>query len=201
LKRIALAAAAALAILPSAPASAARIVYTFAGTFSGTADGRTFTGQEVVFNAVGDTATARTGADDVTMVDVSTMTASMGGVVVFSLAEPTIFGFDATNGNGGILDRMLGRQYSAFGAPALAGYDAVSSFAGVVTNLTIGTNGGPFASSNGPSTITDITNLRFSAVVAANDAVPEPATWGLMLAGFALVGTGLRVRRRSTADA
>ena len=29
-------------------------------------------------------------------------------------------------------------------------------------------------------------------------AVPEPATWGLMLAGFGMVGAGLRSRRRST---
>jgi hypothetical protein len=32
--------------------------------------------------------------------------------------------------------------------------------------------------------------------VVAQAAVPEPATWGLMLAGFGLVGAGLRSRRR-----
>jgi len=35
-------------------------------------------------------------------------------------------------------------------------------------------------------------------VAAVNGAVPEPATWGLMLLGFAMVGIGLRARRRST---
>jgi probable HAF family extracellular repeat protein len=29
-------------------------------------------------------------------------------------------------------------------------------------------------------------------------AVPEPATWGLMLVGFGLVGGAMRTRRRST---
>jgi len=32
-------------------------------------------------------------------------------------------------------------------------------------------------------------------------AVPEPATWGLMLVGFGLVGAGMRTRRRSVAFA
>jgi len=29
------------------------------------------------------------------------------------------------------------------------------------------------------------------------DAVPEPATWALMLAGFGLAGTAMRTRRRT----
>jgi len=33
--------------------------------------------------------------------------------------------------------------------------------------------------------------------VAAAPGVPEPATWGLMLVGFGMVGAGLRTRRRS----
>jgi len=39
-------------------------------------------------------------------------------------------------------------------------------------------------------------SIRFSPVNAP--AIPEPASWGLMLLGFAMVGTGLRARRRST---
>ena len=43
------------------------------------------------------------------------------------------------------------------------------------------------------------TNVTTTATtVAAPSAVPEPATWGLMLAGFGVVGAGLRSRRRST---
>ena len=40
--------------------------------------------------------------------------------------------------------------------------------------------------------------FSFTNVAAASGAVPEPATWGLMLAGFGMVGAGLRSRRRST---
>jgi hypothetical protein len=35
----------------------------------------------------------------------------------------------------------------------------------------------------------------------ATGAVPEPATWGLMLMGFGMVGAGLRTRRRAVAFA
>jgi len=48
----------------------------------------------------------------------------------------------------------------------------------------------------------DYDDLIFSFTnTAAASAVPEPATWGLMLAGFALTGTALRRRRVSVAFA
>jgi hypothetical protein len=43
----------------------------------------------------------------------------------------------------------------------------------------------------------DFSNLSFVRFTLESSAVPEPATWGLMLAGFGLVGAGLRTRRRS----
>jgi len=41
-------------------------------------------------------------------------------------------------------------------------------------------------------------NFRFTSSVAPVAAVPESATWVMMLAGFGLVGGGLRYRRRAT---
>jgi len=40
--------------------------------------------------------------------------------------------------------------------------------------------------------------FSFSNTAAVEAAVPEPATWGLMLLGMGMVGAGLRSRRRST---
>ncbi len=40
-------------------------------------------------------------------------------------------------------------------------------------------------------------NFRFTAAAAA--VVPEPATWGMMLLGFAMVGGAIRYRRRGVA--
>ena len=39
-----------------------------------------------------------------------------------------------------------------------------------------------------------IDDLSFVATTAAAGAVPEPATWALMIAGFALAGVALRRR-------
>ena len=41
-------------------------------------------------------------------------------------------------------------------------------------------------------------NFRFTSMAAPVAAVPETATWVMMLAGFGLVGGGLRYRRRAT---
>ena len=37
-----------------------------------------------------------------------------------------------------------------------------------------------------------LNNLTFTASLAATPAVPEPATWGLMIAGFGIAGAALR---------
>jgi hypothetical protein len=39
-----------------------------------------------------------------------------------------------------------------------------------------------------------VDNVQISAAAA----VPEPTTWGLMIAGFGLAGAALRSRKRST---
>jgi hypothetical protein len=46
------------------------------------------------------------------------------------------------------------------------------------------------------STASSETSARGSGTVAA--AVPEPATWGMMILGFGLVGASMRYRRRAT---
>lgn len=46
----------------------------------------------------------------------------------------------------------------------------------------------------GASTVFD--NIRFGSAVSA--AVPEPATWAMMIGGFGMVGGAMRYRRRKT---
>jgi hypothetical protein len=38
-----------------------------------------------------------------------------------------------------------------------------------------------------------------TGALAATSAVPEPATWAMMIGGFAMVGAGMRMRRRKAA--
>ena len=40
-------------------------------------------------------------------------------------------------------------------------------------------------------------DVDFNEEFGASPAVPEPATWAMMLAGFGAIGTTLRMRRRS----
>jgi len=53
---------------------------------------------------------------------------------------------------------------------------------------------GAFTSVFGAPDLTGV-NVGFARVNAVTAAVPEPATWGLMLLGFGVVGYGLRRRR------
>jgi hypothetical protein len=62
------------------------------------------------------------------------------------------------------------------------GYTPVSLAAG---NYTI------YLSGNAATANTIGSSIRFSS------PIPEPATWGLMLLGFGMVGTGLRARRQT----
>ena len=52
---------------------------------------------------------------------------------------------------------------------------------------------------NGAGGIGDVRQIRLDEVRASPSAVPEPATWGMMLVGFAAIGAGLR-RRRNPED-
>jgi hypothetical protein len=48
------------------------------------------------------------------------------------------------------------------------------------------------------STASNETSARGTGTVVATPAVPEPATWGMMILGFGLVGASMRYRRRAT---
>lgn len=195
----------ALALALAGPATAAKITYTLSGTLSGSFDGIEFTGADAVFTAIGDTDDA-TGAfgnpqSVIVGVPITSITAMSGGNA-FTITSPTTFikydkslfntagsrlglSFDDTGVNG------LGLESSAFD-----GYDGLSSFA--TTAAATYFENARFNSSAGQIVITSFTNGSFGAVLDASAAVPEPATWGMMLVGFGLVGVGMRRRNATT---
>ena len=181
------------ALALSASANAATITYTFTGDFAGTINGNAFA-TPATFTAIGDTATlSQTGLTK--YVNLSSVSALAGGST-FTLSTTTQFYLNGGNyaglffGSGG----NGGGGFSGTG-PGLAGYDAVSSLA--TTPLTA-TFTGPvsFNTDQGAVTLSSFDNASFSASLAG--AVPEPASWALMLGGFGLMGVALRRRQRVT---
>lgn len=70
-------------------------------------------------------------------------------------------------------------------------------FSGTTANPTFLT--GIFLLSTQPRNVpTDVQNFDYQVVVRQVGAVPEPATWGMMLVGFGAVGMTLRRRRRNS---
>lgn len=54
---------------------------------------------------------------------------------------------------------------------------------------------------NGTIVTSDLFIVTGTTLVKTVSAAPEPATWGLMILGFGMVGAALRYRRRSTSVA
>lgn len=181
--------AAALATLAGlAPAAAAPITYTLAGTIAGTLDGGEF-GGTAVFTGVGDTSTLVTGGTFV-VVTLSSLKLVSGGVS-YTVITPSEF-FANVNGVSGFSSSET-FDFLDFSAPELASYTAVTSLAETPVTLDFTTS---FVTDRGEIDLASATDLVFSASVAA---VPEPATWSLMVTGFAVTGVGVRRRRRAAA--
>jgi hypothetical protein len=183
----------ALALAIAAPASAARITYTIDGNFTGLFNGDRFD-LPATFTAIGDTNRVFLTADGSRNVVLSSFVATAStGTFVFQ--APSIrFGTNA--GYAGIIVNVDGNNPFVFTSGALANYDAVSALGPISVDY-FGSFGGPFQTDRGLATFDGASNLTFSAAIAN---VPEPATWGMMLLGFGVVGAGMR-RRSATAVA
>ena len=206
MKKIVLAGMAALATLAATGASAATTV-TFGATEGSKTDlfnGATVTGNTQILNgfSAADAFGAVTPATDYppeTTTGGHVIFANSGfNSISFSTAAPISFNtfriFASGDGVG----------------TAFRGFTSVSLFAiigGVDTIL--GT--ASYDPAAGPVTITGTfngitaTDFRFDSLsenggprLIEIDAVPEPATWGMMILGFAMVGMGLRARRKTT---
>ncbi|SIN59492.1 PEP-CTERM protein-sorting domain-containing protein [Parasphingorhabdus marina DSM 22363] len=77
-------------------------------------------------------------------------------------------------------------------------WDGISNLAAFDTNLTLGNFFAPSVQTNGGELVFTSPPIpgdaRFSASIVAA-AVPEPATWAMMIAGFGMAGASLRRRK------
>jgi hypothetical protein len=173
------AAAAAVALgLGAAQAQASIIDWTLSdGTFD---DGGTFSGS-FSFDDVTDTITQWNVATTFGDGSAAASYSSPGGCVFIFCSSASDNGSGPTFGNSVfIFDSTFELTNIAMGAPG---------FVAVLTGDESGVSGFPFSF------------IPFSHTVTAGTATgvlaaPEPAAWGLMLAGFGLAGATLRARRR-----
>lgn len=96
-----------------------------------------------------------------------------------------------------------GQQYvaylSVFGTNADSSADVALGDAAGYLNYLVWNNGGDPRGNPSWDYFADFGNALFSATFAANaGAVPEPATWALMILGFGAIGGTMRRRRVST---
>jgi hypothetical protein len=222
-KKVVSAVVSVLAALSASSASAAIITYTATGFATGSSVLGNFS-ENIVVTSVADTATLQScvqGGMPVAGCNVvinSSLTVDVANVGQFSLTNPTytfvnnaagIFGFGEVNLALPIGIRTLmflnlpTQQFTQVGD--FLSYDLVSNLGPISTHslvtstfvpqfngfLPVDTSGGPvnlFASPFVAST--------FQAVVSGGNAVPEPASWALLIAGFGLVGSAMRNRTR-----
>jgi hypothetical protein len=130
----------------------------------------------------------------------ATVSAQTGDLTNLMISPTDAAGFEfiefnlSNAGNGGTATGVTitgtdqnGQEFSQFFASLTGGANmflAVSDESQYITNLTITATGGGFS---------QVAQVRVGDAVAA---VPEPATWGMMLLGFGAAGYSMRRRRR-----
>lgn len=165
------------------PAAAADIM--IAGTFDGSLGSQSFAAQAMSFHG-------STVADDPDEVfdelqyALSSLTVTLQGTN-YIVTEPTMFFFAPSSSLAGIVDLDASK--------GLIRFDYGRNNAVLVDALTQS-----FATDHGTLSIGVGTGVRFSGVnlPGGAGAVPEPATWAMMLIGFAAAGTVLGRRTRAT---
>jgi hypothetical protein len=175
--------------LVATPAIADPITYTLSGTFTGTRDNNPFT-TFATFTGIGDTNDSFDFDSTVTVAPLSSLTAFADGTT-FTVLGNSVFFVNRDFSFGGFSNENGMDYIATFTSAAFAGYDGISAIADVT-----GTPDAlPFSYQTdlGAIRITDVTGINFSASVAG--AVPEPATWAMMIGGFGMVGGAMRRRR------
>ena len=157
------------------------------------------TNTSVTFNSL-NTDVLTTPANGAARIETTESTSSLSGLE-FYLTNPmlsfTEFEFNLSN--------VVGRQvesvtlYYGGSATGSATYNTISNGSNWLAGEAL--NGDYFTSIKFNITgagVNDIRQVRIGGIANVPAAVPEPATWAMMLAGFGLMGAGMRRRKAET---
>ena len=193
---------AALACAAGGVADAGTISYELTGIGDGTLNGAAYSGPFQIV-AIGQTSGVQeitspaniffNGADpfgvSIGPLDITITLLGIGSVnvtdpaYVFYVPSPNVAGFGAST-DGDFLDVV---------SPLLSGYDLASSIGPLAVDVAYT---GSVNTQYGVLTFNDVSGAQFSSV-----AIPEPATWIMMLAGLGVIGAAARMARRKAAAA
>lgn len=176
----------------SSPVAAAQITYTVTGT-GGAIIGNIFYSGAFSMIGIGENGPDLNPSSTITAFAMDSTTVTFGGTTV-SAINPVAFFTNTAGTAGGFVQVLPGpviQNILGFQNPVFATYDPSTAIGPIPVF-----NGGfqsPFQTTGGALVWQGLNNLTFTAsLVAAPGAVPEPATWGLMIAGFGIAGAVLR---------
>ena len=174
-------------------ANAQTIVYTISGTGSGNLNSATFTDAAFSFSLTGNTSNITGNILD----PLSSATATIAGLGTTSFLFDTRIGA-TTNGQVSFFSRsnsIGGDDLFDFSnsSPIL---NIGSAFSVTGTNIFALNQFQNVATSLGSLSFNQSSNVQFTSSLRQVPAVPEPATWAMMLMGFGAMGIALRRRKR-----
>lgn len=180
----------AAAALIAAPASAAMITYTLTGTGSGTIDGVAFSNQSFTVSGVGDTDDIYLVASNPSLpaVPLTPPSITIGGVAG-TISGSTMFFASQTLQAAGFARPFF--SFFDFSNAAFASYDLAGALGPTSVELFFVDS---FGTDLGEVAFSDVSGLVFTA---STDAIPEPATWTMLIGGFGLAGAALRQRAQT----
>ena len=185
--------------LTTSPVLAAPVVYTMKSFFLASLGGAGFTNVEATLIGQGETDNVFQAYPGVVAIPLTLFRVVAQGTT-YTATQPTYFVANSSLGVVGFnfdlsdLNGVTGRNFG------LSGYDGSTSVP--ETTLANFYSIGGFQSDKGGVGLRLAADYSFSAVVSTPaSAVPEPATWTMMVLGIGLVGSLMRVRLRSTSFA
>jgi len=204
LKTLGLVAAVAIVALGASAADAGTAIYTITGHADGSLNGVDFTNAGFTFTVSGDTANL---SDDGSVQKLDPLALSTVTIEGFAgtqtLLIPTSIG-RLSNGTETVLDGTIGGNLrNLLLWTTLVPVDFSHSFGPVSSDLvevisnTFDTSGGALTF-NGANYFDGTHPITISGVVRGDGAVPEPATWAMMLLGFGGLGGLARAKRRAS---